>query len=427
MIKIYLLSILFCFTFLSANVDYDIKSNKKNFKKSETRKKKTNIKIKDLALQIKRQDSQLQKLEYKISLINKDINTHEKMLNTAEYNLNNLSKSSSSLKYKKKEQEKQIVNTIIKNFSASISLNLASKDSLQSLIDSEIYNLLSKSSKDKLLKIDNNYMQITQDKRKNETNIKKISLYIEKRKKKRTLFKNLKKKHSKDLLSLETKHKLYQKALKKEIIQQKNLSSLLTKLNILKTKQAKKRKQRALEAKRKKAKLLAAKKRKKNKTKRTQKQLTREYTEEIDLDVRMIGSSTAGIKISKYRGPKTISPLKSYTVIKKFGKYYDSVYKIKLFNESVVLKTKKRKSKVFNILNGKIVYAKKGAGMLENVVIVQHSGGLHTIYSHLDRISPTLRVGKWIKKGYVVGRVDNTLTFQATKNSYHINPADLFN
>ena len=72
------------------------------------------------------------------------------------------------------------------------------------------------------------------------------------------------------------------------------------------------------------------------------------------------------------------------------------------------------------------MYAKKNSGMLENVVIIQHKGGLHTIYSHLDKISPTLKVGKWIKKGYVVGRIDDTLTFQATKNSAHINPKDLF-
>ena len=64
--------------------------------------------------------------------------------------------------------------------------------------------------------------------------------------------------------------------------------------------------------------------------------------------------------------------------------------------------------------------------MLANVVIIQHEDGLHTIYSHLDEISPTLVVGKWIKQGYVVGRVNDTLMFQATKDSAHIDPRDLF-
>ena len=64
--------------------------------------------------------------------------------------------------------------------------------------------------------------------------------------------------------------------------------------------------------------------------------------------------------------------------------------------------------------------------MLENVVIIQHENGVHTIYSHLDEISPTLVVGKWIKQGYVVGRVNDSLMFQATKDASHIDPKDLF-
>ncbi len=34
----------------------------------------------------------------------------------------------------------------------------------------------------------------------------------------------------------------------------------------------------------------------------------------------------------------------------------------------------------------------------ENVVIIQHEGGIHTVYSHLDDIAPTLVVGKWVQK-----------------------------
>lgn len=193
------------------------------------------------------------------------------------------------------------------------------------------------------------------------------------------------------------------------------MSSLLSQLNILKSKELKKeRARRERERKR----LLALKKKREKQRKgksNTKSEVQKRYAQDIDLDVRMIGSSTRGVKISRYRGKKTISPLKSFKVIKKFGKYYDPVYKIKLFNESVILKTNRPKAKVYSIFNGKIVYAKRNAGMLENVVIVQHSNGLHTIYSHLDEIAPTLKVGKWIKKGYVIGRVSDTLNFQATK------------
>ncbi|NCB12123.1 MAG: M23 family metallopeptidase, partial [Erysipelotrichia bacterium] len=123
----------------------------------------------------------------------------------------------------------------------------------------------------------------------------------------------------------------------------------------------------------------------------------------------------------------TIAPLKSFKIVKNFGTYYDPVYKIKLFNESIVLQSNEKGSKVVAVLNGKVVYAKKNAGMLENVVIIQHEGGIHTVYSHLDDIAPTLVVGKWVQKGSVVGRVDENLTFQVTKDSSHIDPKDLFN
>ena len=89
------------------------------------------------------------------------------------------------------------------------------------------------------------------------------------------------------------------------------------------------------------------------------------------------------------------------------------------------MKPKRPNSKVYNILSGKIVYVKQNQGILSNVVIVQHSNNLSTIYSNLDRIAPTLRVGKWIKKGFVVGRVSDTLMFQATKNGKFINPKEL--
>lgn len=147
--------------------------------------------------------------------------------------------------------------------------------------------------------------------------------------------------------------------------------------------------------------------------------------EAIDVEVRKLGSSAKGVKISKYRGGTTIAPLKSYEVTKKFGKYFDDVYKMELFNESVSLKTKIPNAKVFSVFKGQVVYAKQNSGLLENVVIVKHANNLHTIYSHLDQISPTLKAGKWIPKGYVVGRINDTLAFQATKNSKYIDPLKL--
>ena len=428
MIKI-ILAITLIFNFLNASsksIEKKIENNKSILDKSKSRKMKTTLKIKLLAKQIKLQNSELTTLEKQIINVNNDIKKHQNLLENSKNNLNKLQKKSKNLIEKKKTNEEQIVDTIIENFTSSIAIKLAKESSEKELIDNEIYTLLSEHSKDQILKLNNNYETITLNKKENEKKIDTIKDYIQKRTKKKVELNKLINEHSKSIKSLENKHEIYQKELKSVIRKQQELSSLLSQLNILKSKELKKeRARRERERKR----LLALKKKREKQRKgksNTKSEVQKRYAQDIDLDVRMIGSSTRGVKISRYRGKKTISPLKSFKVIKKFGKYYDPVYKIKLFNESVILKTNRPKAKVYSIFNGKIVYAKRNAGMLENVVIVQHSNGVHTIYSHRDEIAPTLKVGKWIKKGYVIGRVSDTLNFQATKNSYHVNPKDLF-
>lgn len=419
----------------SSSIERKIASNQKISKKTKSKKEITNLRIKLLANQIKKQSGELGKREKEIRIVNKDINEHKEILSQSKQILENLTKTSTQLLREKQKNEEEIVNVIIDEFSSSIALSLASEKSLNELIDSEVYKLLSQNSKDEILRINNNYTMINQNKKNNEKAIEQTKKYIKSREIKKRTLNNLKKRQTKTIKSLEKKHALYQRNLKSTIKKQQNLAKLLGKLNILKKEELYKEKKSREKEKRR---LLALKKKEEAKAKRrkasksakkktyTAKKAKQHYAKNIDIDVRVLGSSIKGVKISKYRGKKTIAPLKSFKIVKKFGKYYDPVYKIKLFNESVVLKTKRPKAKVYSVLNGKVVYAKKNSGMLENVVIIQHKGGLHTIYSHLDRISPTLKVGKWIKKGYVVGRVDNTLTFQATKNSAHINPQDLF-
>jgi murein DD-endopeptidase MepM/ murein hydrolase activator NlpD len=63
--------------------------------------------------------------------------------------------------------------------------------------------------------------------------------------------------------------------------------------------------------------------------------------------------------------------------------------------------------------------------MLGKVVVVSHSKKIHTVYAGLSKIAPTIHVGAKIQKGYVVGKVNEKLIFQATKDSKHINPLKL--
>jgi len=431
-------NLLFCAT---TTIDKKIQQNKQILDSNLEKKENTSLKIKELADKIEEQNTNITTLEKDIKQVNADIEEHQKLLEDSKNKLDELQSKSTELIKEKTSNEEEIVNTIIEEFSISIALKLASENSLQELIDSEIYTLLSQHSKDKVLRLNNNYNVLSTNSKSNQKDIDKIASYIENRQKTKEKLTSLKEKHSTSLTSLEEQHKSYQEELNKVAKQQESLKGLLSELNILKEEEIKKAS--AVEENDKRSKLqqlLAQKKSEGSKTIRDEAEAevdtnqevqtadvrNQKYAKNLNLDVRKIGSSTDGVKIIKYKGLNTISPLKSFKVVKNFGTYYDPVYKIKLFNESIVLKSDEPKAKVVSVLNGKVVYAKKDAGMLENVVIIQHEDGLHTIYSHLDEISPTLEVGKWIKQGYVVGRVDDSLMFQATKDSSHIDPKDLF-
>ena len=447
MIKSIFLSILFISNIFAAasNIDQKIQANKEKLESADDKKETTNIKIKELAEQIENQNNNISNLEKEIKQINTDIEEHQKLLEESKNKLDDLQSKSTELIREKTSNEEQIVDTIIEEFSVSIAVKLVSEDSLQELIDREVYTLLSQHSKDKVVKLNTSYSSLSANTKNNQKDIDKISSYIDERQKAKDKLTGLKQKLSSSISSLEQQHKTYQEELNKFAKEQESLKSLLSELNILKQAETKKEqdaKAAAEEEKRKKLQELLASKKTPAKNETAEKEDVQEdnsfdtvqtsdvrnqkYAKNLSLDVKKIGSSTDGVSIVKYNGEKSIAPLKSFRVVKNFGTYFDPVYKIKLFNESITLKSDEDQAKVVAVLNGKVVYAKKSAGMLENVVIIQHEDGVHTIYSHLDEISPTLVVGKWIKQGYVVGRVNDTLMFQATKDSSHIDPKDLF-
>ena len=407
---IYILFLIPIFIFASA-IDKKIAQNQKSLDSSKKNKDNTTVKIKEIADKIEASNTNLSKLEEDIIKINEDIEQHQKLLESSQSKLNDLQAKSSDLIKEKNSSEEEIINTIVEQFSTSLALQLASKESLQELIDNEMFNLLSTNAKQKVLKLNENYNRLTENTKANQQEINKLNSYIKDRLKTKENYKALQIKHTKSLENLEKEHKLYQAELKKVIEQQESLSKILSDLKIVKQQELKK----------------AQEEKEDNQQVQTTNVRNQKYAKDLDLDVKKIGSSTDGVQIVKYKGAKTIAPLKSFKIVKNFGTYYDPVYKIKLFNESVVLQSNEKGSKVVAVLNGKVVYAKKNAGMLENVVIIQHEGGIHTVYSHLDDIAPTLVVGKWVQKGSVVGRVNENLTFQVTKDSSHIDPKDLFN
>ena len=445
MLKILLLlTILISLIDASINdINSKIKNNKKQFSAVSSKKSNINQNISNLANKINKEENAYDDIVSILEKTNTQLLLNRIKLSSTITKIKKLKKKSTYLSKRKDKMEKDVIDFVIEKYALSMGIEQANKESLKDIIGKEIYTLVFDNVKQDIVELNINYLKINNSIRDNEKKIKDYNQYILKQKAIKKKFLNLELAQEKTLENLKTQHKAYQGNLKKLINKQNKITNLLGNLNILKKKEIKKEKVRIKKAKAlvKKKEIARKKRLKKEALKKKLKELAKlklaketktikfkkrkKLDKEIDIEVKKIGSSTKGVKISAYNGKTTIAPLKAYTVTKKFGKYYDKVYKMELFNESVSLKTKKPNAKVFSVFKGQVVYAKKNFGLLANVVIVKHRGNLHTIYSHLDKISPTLKAGKWIPKGYVVGRVNNTLEFQATKNSKYINPMKL--
>jgi len=448
-----LLSFVLLFSFIEASVkdiERKINSNKREFKDIASEKKDINSNIESLAKRINAEEEDYKKVVSVLDSTNTQLVLNKMKLSSAKSKVDKLKIESDKLIKIREKIEKDVVDFVIERYAMSMGIEQANKESLKDVIGKEVYTLVFDNNKQEMLDININYLKINNQIRDNERKIDELNKYLEEQKSIKERYKDLEATYEKKLESLKKQHSIYQQNLRKVIEKQNKVTDLLGSLNILKKEEIKKEeerirkakaiakrkeaeRQKAEEAKRKAeaARLAKLKNNKKDEviaedqTKQMKFEKKKELDKDIDVEVRKIGSSAKGIKISKYNGRKTMAPLKSYDVVKKFGKYYDDVYKMELFNESVSLKTKIPNGKVFSVFKGQIVYAKENSGLLAKVVIVKHSNGLHTIYSHLDKISPTLKVGKWIPKGYVVGRVSDTLEFQATKDSKYIDPMRL--
>ncbi len=456
-------------------LDSQITQNKKQYRNEANKKKKINKNIINLTSKILKENKTLVKITKNLSNLDTTLVLNKSKLKRTKKQLEVLKDKSIHLRERKSDIEIEVVEFVTQRYAMSLGIKQTNKKSKKSIIDKEVYNVLFENAKDEVLNLNIDYLKINSQIRQNISLTKQLKIFIKEQQHVKKEYLNIKKEQEKTVSSLKIKHKLYQKYLISVETKQGNITDLLGSLNILKKKeiadikkekkrlQLKKEKQRKLAlAKERKAldkqkkalakeKKVFAQKTKKHETQKTKmkpkeivavkkakariikkeqeiqsKQMKLVTAKNLDIKVRNLGSSAKGIKILKYRGKKTIAPLKSYEITKKFGKYYDKVYNMKLFNESVSLKTRKQNAKVFNVFKGQVVYAKQNAGLLAKVVIVKHAGNLHTIYSHLDKISPTIKVGKWIPKGYVVGRVSDTLLFQATKSSKYIDPTQLF-
>lgn len=403
---------LFIILFLASNlllaktsVDANIKKTSKKLSSFSKNYSNINKKMSKTAKAILRQKKEILKQEKHLESLKKELALKESSYNENTTQLKNLKKLQDNLKTTQEKLEEELVFTIAQSVSLSVILEEEIVASQESLMEFEVLKVMLENSKKKVKELNAKFYD-------NSKNIETLNIHanyleveISTIDLKRKDLINTQKENKKALKKLEIAKASYKKELKNILKKQDLLKKTLAKLNIIKIDEIKKAKE---EAARKKA------------------FDSKQIISDKDLPkVKKHGSSYQRVKTKRYRGAKTIAPFSPYTITKRYGTYTDPIYGIKVFNESISLKPKAKNTKVKTVFNGKVIYADKTA-VLDNIVIVEHKNGLHTIYANLSQISPNIKKGKKIKKGYTIGRVSDELIFEVTQKSFHINPIRLF-
>ncbi|MEJ8618130.1 peptidoglycan DD-metalloendopeptidase family protein [Helicobacter pylori] len=395
----YKLGVFLLATLLSANtqkvsdIAKDIQHKETLLKKTHEEKNQLNSRLSSLGEAIRSKELQKAEMERQMAALKKSLEKNRNESLAQEKVLTNYRKSLDHLQKQRSFLQKRVFDTLLEDFLFSQALkrqNLASSNDviLQVAFENLHQNTLSKMSQLSQEEKDLNTQAL-----KVKSSIQKISSVIDEQKTREATLKSLQTEQNKLILSMQKDYAIYNQRLTLLEKERQNLNALLKRLNIIKQ--------------------------------------NRENEEKVSLkkssqalEVKQVASSYQNINTTSYNGPKTIAPLNDYEVVQKFGPYIDPVYNLKIFSESITLVSKTPNALVRNVLDGKIVFAKK-INMLKKVVIIEHKNGIRTIYSQLDKIAPTIKSGMRIQKGYVLGRINQRLGFEVTMREKHINPLEL--
>jgi murein DD-endopeptidase MepM/ murein hydrolase activator NlpD len=400
---LFMIFVLNTIMFAAINTEKKIIINQNNLKSKTKVERAITRKLNDIADDILKEEKNLENIINNINNLGQDIEKNINIVKDKEVNLKDLAKKNISLIIKKKDLEEKIVKIIAEDFSFYLISDKNYLDSSESILVEETVDKIGVIMQKEFSKLSNEYNNINQKIDTQNIQIQDIKNFISELKEKKIKFSSLKQSKERSIIKLDVQRQEYKNSLLKIEKERNELRAMLKKLKIIKAQE---------DEAEKKARIAEIEKAQK------------ERSINGKMTVRQIGSSYQNSRVKKYRGEKTIAPLDDFMVKRKFGRYTDPIYKMKIFNESVILTSNTKNAKVKNVLDGKVIYAKDTA-VLERVIIIENSYGIHTIYAHLSKIAPTIEVGKKIKKGYIIGRVEDDLSFEVTQKSYHIDPLEL--
>lgn len=408
------------------DIEKDIQDNKAKLQQKAQAERKISSRLSTLGNTINERKKQITKLREQITFIQKNINQNQSQSQNQEKRLDGLRKALRTLEEEKSKVQFYIANLIIKDLAFQLVLDKQSIISPDDVILEDVFEILTKQTKEKIVVLSEKQGKIAEQIGSITKNIDEITHLIgTQQNRKEQLQKMI---NEQNLLNEKLQAELndYNERLLQISKEREGIDNILQELNIIKAKTQQ-------EIQKEKEKALAAEKERQEKERKEQEKQAQQGTTppppppatKEALKVLQVASSYKDIPVIKYTGTKTISPLEYYTVEQSFGSVYDPVYNNRFFHQDVKLLSKVPNAVVQNIFEGKVIYAKEHSSMLKKVVIIDHGNDFVTIYSHLDKIAPTVKPGFIVKKGYTIGRVSQRLGLEVTQKDKHIDPLEI--
>ena len=408
-----------------------IEASKKRLESTEATKQRMSRQISRLAASIKQTEQELAQLQKALDRLEKKKREGETRYAGTLKRIEGLDSQIARLDQNIRQRHEKFIRLLTDQFSTIVAMRQMNRRSERGVILEEFYARYKAANDRELKKLKQSIDRSRRSKQKLMLMRASLKRSIAKTVALRDLYRIKKEKSQKLLKKLAAEETLYRKRLKEIISRQNALRQTLAKLNILRKEEIEAAKRREAERK---AELARRAKELENmrQAKARERAKAREEGREVDYStpqlseekVKQVGSSYQKERVARYRGVRTISPVKGARLVKRFGTYVDPIYKIKIFNDSITLQAPYSDATVRTVLNGKVVYVGENS-MLGKVVIVQHGNGLHTVYAGLSKISPLIKTGTRIRRGTAVGKIRRKLIFQATQNSKLINPTRL--
>jgi len=385
---------------LGSSVDRKINQKQKELKSKKIEYRKMDRKLSKIAKNILSAKKEQKGLDKKIAMLELNIKNSEDRYKKLKKDDKALARDLKKVNVEISSKQDKFVALVAKNFSMELALEELKQPTKESVMMQEVYEVYAKKNSFEISRLKKDISSL--DKKRSSFNIQKniIQEAINQYKSEQLEYQDKKDKKKEIISTLARDKAIYKKRFNRIKSSRRNLERKLAKLKIIKREKQDAIHARELERKNRKALAKAVKE---------------------NREVRVVESH----KVAKYRGGKTISPLKGARLIKRFGSYIDPIYKFKIFNKSITLKAPYSGSKVRSVLKGKVVFSENSGGMLGKVVIIEHANGIHTIYAKLSRLAPGIHVGKQLARGSIIGKVDKSLMFEVTKENKHMNPLKL--